>query len=172
MAAQLGKWVEKGFISNYTLWNRRNPDADPKQCGIYRPDFVFEWAEGVLILEYDEQMHSDRVKRCELVRMAEISLGYGGRPVHWIRFNPDAFKVADKTLRMRNENRYAELLKLLEKHLNNADYGHFITINYVCYDKPENSENDLIQTFEIATIEDYETWVNERAPADVVPADV
>jgi hypothetical protein len=71
--------------------------ADSTQCGRYRPDFVYEWAEGVLILEYDEQMHSDRAKRCELVRMAEVSHGYGGRPVCWVRFNPDAFKLAGTT---------------------------------------------------------------------------
>ncbi len=98
MAAKLEQWARNGSIPKYTLWNKRNPSADPVQCGIFRPDFVYQWAEGVLILEYNEQMHSDRNKRCKLARMAQASMGYGARPVHWIRFDPGAFKVDRTTL--------------------------------------------------------------------------
>ncbi len=63
-------------------------------AGRYRVDFVFELEAGVLLLEYDEDMHADRDKRCELVRQAEVSLGYGDMPFHWIRFYPRAFEPA------------------------------------------------------------------------------
>ena len=139
--------------------------ADPAQCGRYRPDFVFEWAEGVLLLEYDERMHSDRIQRCELVRMAEASLGYGGRPVFWIRYNPDAFKVAYKTLRTSIKQREAVLLKMLQDMIGDADYDHIMTVCYVCYHKPEHTEDNIVQTFKFTHMDDYEAWVDNIAPA-------
>ena len=42
MAAKLQKWAKEGLIPMYNLWNKTNPMADPAQCGLYRPDFVFE----------------------------------------------------------------------------------------------------------------------------------
>jgi hypothetical protein len=166
MAGRLLEWAAKGFLPKYTLWNKANQLADSTQCGRYRPDFLFEWAEGVLILEYDEQMHSDRAKRCELVRMAEVSHGYGGRPVCWIRFNPDAFKLAGTTLFTTLKKREAVLLKLLQDKVGDADYDHFMTVCYVCYNKPQKtSEDDLVQTFKFTSSAAYEAWVEATAPA-------
>jgi hypothetical protein len=163
MAATLEGWAKKGLIPKYDLWNKRNPMSDPVQCGTYRPDIAYLWAEGVLLLEYDEQMHSDRIKRCELVRMAEVSSGYGGRPVFWIRYNPDAFKVAGTTLVTTRKTREAALLKLLQDMIGDADYDHFMTICYVCYDKPESTADNLVQTFKFTNMQAYEKWVNAVA---------
>jgi hypothetical protein len=165
MAARLEEWAKKGLIPMFDLWNRRNPMADPQQCGGYRPDFVYEWVEGVLILEFDEQMHSDRIKRCELVRMSEVSHGYGGRPVFWIRFNPDAFKVAGETLATSRKKREKVLLTMLQDMVGGADYDHFMTFHYVCYNKPEKTNDNLVQTFKFTTPTAYEDWVNTVAPA-------
>jgi Holliday junction resolvase len=167
MAATLQGWFDEGFIPIYETWNKQNPLADPSQCGKYRPDFIYEWDEGVLIFEFDEEMHKDRIKRCELVRQAEVSLGFGGKPITWVRFNPDAFKVADVTLRTTKKKRETILLETLKKHIDNADYDCFIQIVYICYDKPERIEgsSDLLQTFKFATIQDYEGWVEKVAPA-------
>ena len=171
MAATLEKWASDGLssIPKYNLWNKSNRTADPAQCGKYRLDFVYEWAEGVLVLEYDEKMHSDRVKRCELVRMAEVSLGYGGRPVFWIRYNPDAFKVDGSTLVTSRKRREAVLLKMLQEMIGDADYDHVMTICYLCYDdkaeKNTKGEDNLVQTFKFTTMQEYEVWVNAVAPA-------
>ena len=164
MAATLNQWASAGLIPKYDRWNQRNPMADPVQCGLYRPDFVFEWAEGVLVLEYDEQMHSDRVKRCELVRMAAVSSGFGARPVFWIRFNPDAFKVNGSTLTTSRKVREEILLKTLQDMVGNADYDHVMTICYLCYDNPEKSDNNYVQTLKFTTIQAYDKWVTAEAP--------
>jgi hypothetical protein len=148
-SATLVVWAKKGLIPMYNLWNKQNPMADLSQCGSYRPDFVYEWAEGVLLLEYEKKMHSDRVKRCELVRMAEVSLGYGGRPVFWIRYNPDEFKVVGKSLRTSAKQREAVLLKMLQDMIGDADYDHFMTIRYACYHKPAHTEDNLVQTLSL-----------------------
>ena len=165
MAATLQSWAEDDLIPIFTLWNKQNPMADPEQCGKYRADFLYEWAEGVLILEYDEYAHANRDKRCELVRMAQMSLGYGGRPVFFIRYNPDAFKVAGKTLITARVAREKELLKVLQAMIGDADYDHFLTIKYLFYNKPETSDDNFIQTFKFPRLEDYEKWVDEVAPA-------
>jgi hypothetical protein len=165
MAATLQGWAKEGLIPTYGRWNKINPMADPAQCGYYRPDFSYEWDEGVLLLEYDEQMHSDRNKRCELVRMAQMYPGYGGRPLFWIRFNPDAFNVADVALNATREEREVVLLKMLQDMVGNADYGHPMTICYICYDKKESTVDNIVQTFKFTGMEAYEAWVNDIAPA-------
>jgi hypothetical protein len=165
MAATLSKWADQGFIPSYDSWNKRNPTAVSAQCGQYRPDFVYEWAEGVILLEYDEQMHSDRNNRCELVRMAEVSIGYGGRPVCWLRFNPDAFKVAGETLATSRKTRESVLRKMLQDKVGDADYDHFMTICYICYHKPQSTANNLVQTFKFTDMLAYEAWVDAVAPA-------
>jgi hypothetical protein len=166
MAGRLVEWADKGISPMYDIWNKENPLADSTQCGRYRPDFLFEWAEGVLILENDERMHSDRNSRCELVRMAEVSHGYGGRPIFWTRFNPDAFKLAGTTLVTTLKKREAVLLKLLQDKVGDEDYDHFMTVCYVCYNKAEKtSEDDLVQTFKFTSPAAYEAWVESTAPA-------
>ena len=152
MACTLQEWADRGLAPQFTLWNRQNPEADPAQCGRYRVDFVFEWEEGVVLLEYDEQMHSDRDRRCELVRQAEVSLGYGGRPVHWIRFNPDAFKLDGETRVTRRQEREAVLLQTLNAAWAAADYDHFITVDYICYDQTAGVGKDLVETMQFKTI--------------------
>jgi hypothetical protein len=100
MAFKLNLWSDDKLISPYTTWNKQNLMADPPQCGKFRADFLYEWPLGVLILEFDENQHKDYDQRCELVRMFEMAHGYGGRPVAFIRYNPDAFKVLGKPKRM------------------------------------------------------------------------
>lgn len=168
MAATLDEWARTDSIPRYTRWNKQNPLADPAQCGKYRVDFEFEHALGVVLLEYDEQMHADRNLRCELVRQAEVALGYGGFPVHWIRFNPDAFKVDGVTRVTKREERENELLKQLQQALAHADYEHPIIVTYICYnqglagaamDGASSVKNELVQTHKFKTIEAYNQWV-------------
>jgi hypothetical protein len=166
MAATLQRWAEDKLIRLYTLWNKQNPMADPMQCGKYRPDFVFEGDAGVVIVEYDEQQHKDRIKRCELVRQAEASLGFG-KPTVWIRYNPDVFKVGGDKLTVPKKKRETLLLETLQKYIDNANWDFNIQVVYICYDKLEISgdSRDLIQTLQFATYEGYEKWVDEVAPA-------
>ena len=169
MAATLKEWASKGLIPEVNSWNKQNPTAEPLQCGKFRPDFVYEWNEGLLVLEYDEQMHSDRLKRCELIRMGKVTLGYGDRPVFWVRFNPDAFKVDGKTLTTTRKTREEVLLEILQDTIGHADYDHFMTVFYLFYNKPENTpEDNYVQKFQFKTIQEYEKWVNSVAPEDEV----
>ena len=66
----------------------------------------------------------------------EISLGYGGAPVHWIRYNPDEFKVDGVTLETGRQERVDILRTRLLSALASPDFEHFITIEYLFYDTP------------------------------------
>jgi hypothetical protein len=170
MAAKLDEWASQGLIPKYTHWNKTNSFADPVQCGRYRVDFVFELEAGVLLLEYDEGMHTDRNKRCELVRQAEVSIGYGDMPVHWIRFNPDDFKVVGAIQPVTSKERDQGLLSLIQNAVKTPDYDNLITVDYMCYDKPiKDAGSDLVKSFKFKSIHEYSLWVNAVAPE--TPAD-
>ena len=61
------------------------------ECGRERPDRVFDFGNKIVILECDEHQHKDRQCSCEQTRMVNISQGYGGLPVYFIRWNPDPY---------------------------------------------------------------------------------
>ena len=175
MAATINNWKSGGHILEVTRWNKQNPTAEPLQCGLFRPDFVTETDLGVWILEFDEEGHRRYNKRCELERMVRVTLGHGGLPVFWIRYNPDAFKVGGKTLTTSRKKREEVLLKMLEDTIGYADYDHFMTICYLFYDKPENTQdnNNYVQKFQFKTTQEYLEWIDSVAPEDaaVVAAD-
>lgn len=60
-------------------------------CGRERPDRVFDFDDKIIVLECDEHQHKDRQCSCEQTRMVNISQGYGGVPVYFIRWNPDPY---------------------------------------------------------------------------------
>lgn len=191
MAAKLRCWTEAGPmrmntswnranpyqvapIQMYTTWNRVNPSADPAQCGRYRPDFVYELPVSVVLNEYDEHQHRDRALRCELVRMAEISLGYGGQPVHWVRFNPDSFRVNGVLMNYGEAVRDRILYLQLKEAVECVDYEHFITITFVCYSVNSGRRTlpntgdcsggfcDSVRVYKFKTIDDYTRWAEGR----------
>lgn len=91
----------------------------------------------MVIVEVDEEQHKTNARRCELVRMAEVSMGYGGLPVHWIRYNPDEFKMGKtRAVVIALQERLNMLKAQLMKALASPDYGHFMVIEYLFYDTP------------------------------------
>ena len=118
MAATIRGWFKACALSTlWSYWNKTNAEADPAQCGRYRADFVIEIdsEQRVVILEYDEHAHSDYPISCELKRQGELALGYGGRPVHIIRYNPDA--VPRHRMRRSRAQREDLLLSTLQAAL-------------------------------------------------------
>ena len=79
--------------------------------------------------------------------------------MHWVRFNPDPFKVAGRTKKLASGEDTAALLEVLQGALAHADYDHFITLQYVCYTKAHKDDgSDLVQTHRFKTEEDYCVW--------------
>ena len=69
----------------------RNLAAEAVQCDRYRPDFLWDIVDEqrIVILERDEHAHRSETVRCEFIRPMRLALGFGGSPVHMIRYNPD-----------------------------------------------------------------------------------
>ena len=122
MFEKLIKWAEDGLLPMKPVGNKQNFLADPVQCGRYRLDFVFEHETGVVIDEYDENGHANYNLRCELIRQGRVSLGYGGKPVHWIRYNPDNFLSDGQG--PDSQTRDAAHLRHLQHAIQNPDYDH------------------------------------------------
>ena len=60
-------------------------------CSRRRPDLFLDLGSHVLIIEVDENQHTDYDCSCENKRLMEISRDIGHRPLIFIRFNPDEY---------------------------------------------------------------------------------
>ena len=60
-------------------------------CSRRRPDLFLDMGTHIIIVEIDENQHTDYDCSCENKRLMEISLDVGHRPVVFIRFNPDDY---------------------------------------------------------------------------------
>jgi hypothetical protein len=77
------------------------------------PDFVFDCGSHIVILEVDEDQHKGYQKECEIIRMKNITQGFGGLPVFWIRYNPDDFKKDNQLVQMDELTKAQHLLDWL-----------------------------------------------------------
>lgn len=60
-------------------------------CSRRRPDLFLDMGSHVIIVEVDENQHTDYDCSCENKRLMEISQDVGHRPIVFIRFNPDDY---------------------------------------------------------------------------------
>ncbi len=61
-------------------------------CSARRPDLLLDLGSHIIIVEVDENKHTDYDCSCENKRLMEISQDLQHRPVIFIRFNPDAYE--------------------------------------------------------------------------------
>lgn len=64
-------------------------------CSKYRPDFVIDCGQSLIILEVDENQHQSYACECEISRMIQLHNDFGGIPLIFIRYNPDSYKDAN-----------------------------------------------------------------------------
>jgi hypothetical protein len=137
-------------------WNKRNPTAEPIQCGRYRPDM--RWvpdrdapAEGcaVVMKEVDEFGHAHYPVRCELERVASLASGYSGLPVYFIRGNPDKKGIKSK--------QYDELaLERIQVALDRAKVFSdifWLRLEFLFYYDIPESEREVAGKYEVQTLE-------------------
>lgn len=134
--------VRENQVANYlrnngmhwTAWNKQLPET---ACGRYRPDFAYELATHVVIVEVDEMQHARPGYGCDNARMLDVFGAYGGLPVVFIRFNPDAFALGGQTKRVWMHTRMAALKKQLRAALD-APPRHALIITRLYYDQPDD----------------------------------
>lgn len=88
-----------------------------------------------IVVENDENQHSQYPKECEITRMYNIEQSLGLR-THFIRYNPDAYKVNNITQRIPKKDRMNKLLERIEYYkLNNNFELNNLSVEYLYYDQ-------------------------------------
>lgn len=105
-------------------------------CGKERPDRVYETLDRIIVVECDEHQHRERPPTCEHARMVNVSQAFGGRPVLWIRYNPDAYRpVSTEEALYGRPHRMQTLLRVLKHALDSGDRpAAFVQVLYLYYD--------------------------------------
>ncbi len=67
-------------------------------CSLRRPDLLLDMGSHIVIVEIDENKHTDYDCSCEHKRLMQISQDLQHRPIVFIRFNPDAYTNQDGAL--------------------------------------------------------------------------
>lgn len=80
-------FVLSSFSSFTWITDRRIHDG----CSRRRPDLLLDLGSHVIIVEVDENQHTDYDCSCENKRLMEVSRDIGHRPLIFIRFNPDVY---------------------------------------------------------------------------------
>ena len=110
----------------------------------YRPDFTFDRGSYYVIIECDEDAHSQYDITCERKRMYEITGGLG-LPVIFVRYNPDS--PCDRETKKR------QLVSTVEKYLTTNSEDLFqrstIIVHYLFYDATNETSERIIGLEEI-----------------------
>jgi len=119
-------------------------------CSKRRPDLLLDLFYQILIIEVDENQHTDYDCSCQNKRIMELSQDLGHRPIVFIRFNPDDYKKngtnitscwgQDKNgicvVKKLKKGEWIQRLNVLEEH-----------IKY--WINPENMTNKTIETVQL-----------------------
>ena len=116
-------YVKTTFTDLTIITDKINPDG----CSKKRPDILIDLGYQIIIIEIDENQHKAYDITCENKRIMEISQDNQHRPIIFIRFNPDSYKLngvkvkscwklsklgilmLDKTMQIEWENRLSQL---------------------------------------------------------------
>jgi len=114
-------------------------------CSKRRPDLLLDLGYQVIIIEVDENQHTDYDCSCENKRIMELSQDAGHRPIVFIRFNPDNYVNSDGSKITScwgtNGKEWIQRLNCLKE-----------SINY--WINPENKTNKTVETIQLF----YDDW--------------
>jgi hypothetical protein len=119
-------------------------------CSKRRPDLLLDLGYQIIIIEIDENQHTDYDCSCENKRIMELSQDVGHRPIVFIRFNPDEYEKNEEKItscwglnktgicvvRKTKQDEWNERLSCLEKAL-------------LYWSNPENTTNKTIEAIHL-----------------------
>jgi hypothetical protein len=110
-----------------------------------RVDFVFQGQSSVVLVELDEDQHTDRCMQAEVARASEMvhALWVGGNTRYTlvVRFNPDTFRVDGKTRYVPLSVRYTRVINVIRSALNAVDLpAETFAVQYMYYDVRDGHE--------------------------------
>jgi len=138
-------------LQEYVIQEWQDSIIDPT-CTKRRPDFVYHCGNHIVIVEVDEDQHrsysncgSTREEKLagENRRMFEIFQIFQGLPVVFIRYNPDGFRVNQKTMKVSDRIRHQTLVQWVKKCLREFQPG--LWVKYLYYDDFNETDIGLTQ---------------------------
>ena len=92
--AAVAEYIMNNEFQQYDwVWDKRIQDG----CSRRRPDLLLDLGDQVIIVEVDENQHSEYDCSCENKRLMQLSKDIGHRKLVFIRFNPDEYFKRDKS---------------------------------------------------------------------------
>lgn len=88
------EYILKEFPEKTWTSDKRIADG----CSRRRPDLCLDMGSHLIMAEIDENQHMDYDCSCENKRLMELSQDVGHRPIVFLRFNPDDYRRADKSV--------------------------------------------------------------------------
>jgi very-short-patch-repair endonuclease len=104
-----------------------------KVCGNFRPDFLIDCGTHYVVVECDEDQHTQYDQDCENTRMVNIRESLGLYTV-FIRYNPDTYKKNGETVRVYQKTRLKKLKERIDYHMKNP-LNRTMTIEYLYYNE-------------------------------------
>jgi hypothetical protein len=104
-----------------------------KKCA--RIDFVIYKEDRIVCIECDEDAHRREGVLCDVTRMLDVAAMHRMRselPLHFVRFNPDAYIVDGGRPKPHMNARIKELLLAIEEPI-----GTPLAVTYICYDSTD-----------------------------------
>ena len=80
-------YILKNFAQYTWICDKKIADG----CSKRRPDILLDLGDKVLIIEIDENQHTNYDNICEIARINNISDDLNNRPIVFVRFNPDNY---------------------------------------------------------------------------------
>jgi hypothetical protein len=114
-------------------------DASPAfECTRRRPDIRFETPTHDVIVEVDENQHrgSGYTESCECARICEIVGAIGGKPVVFIRYNPDAVRFGGVVHPVKPAERIDLLVATINEELAREATKFEVRLVQLWYDAP------------------------------------
>ena len=108
-------------------------------CTRKRPDIRFKLPTHDVIVEVDENQHRGYAESCECARISEIVGAIGGKPLVFIRYNPDTFRFAGKTHQVTAAERIDLLVATIHREIARIPTRFEVRLVQLWYDAP-NSE--------------------------------
>jgi hypothetical protein len=119
-------------------------------CSMKRPDLLLDLGYQILIIEVDENQHTDYDCSCENKRIMELSQDLGHRPIVFIRFNPDDYDDNGTNITScwgHNKNGICVVKKSKTREWEQRLSALEENINY--WINPENTTNKTIETIQL-----------------------
>ena len=120
-------------------------------CSLKRPDLLLDMGSHIIIIEIDENSHTDYDNSCENKRIMTLSQDVGHRPIVFIRFNPDDY-INEDGLKIKScwkNNKANGLISLDKNKLIEWNERINILLDKIKYyiDNPTNKTIELMHLF-------------------------